>query len=81
MRRQQVFTLLLTVRAFGAVVSGFNFDPSTIILKNYTSCMENEKPPVEINQTILRTSINRYLMNGQLVFERVIHGPIQVIAF
>lgn len=80
MRHQKVFVSILIFRTLSAVVSGFNFDPSTVILKNYTKCLENEKPPVQINQTFHKISTNKYVMNGQLDFQRVIHGPIQVLA-
>lgn len=52
---------------------------NTFRLIRFSSCMYDEKNPMHTVLNITKTSRNKYLLNGKLIIDETIHGPIEVV--
>lgn len=56
----------------------YRFEPHTLILRNFSECQDEGKNVAHINQTITRVERNRYLVNGEITFEKPFPNQLEV---
>lgn len=76
-----IFISLLLFWFFDRSVDGFGFQPLTFIPKALSDCPGGEKNPVYWRGSFTKIGLNKFLLNGEVVVEEIVTGPVEVILF
>lgn len=77
--KNQIIFLLVWMSNLLSYIEGYRFEPNSLILNNTTECPDDDKNPVHLNISIVPVDRNRYLANGEAIFDENISGPLEVL--
>lgn len=74
---QIIFTFIWVLRIL-CPSDCYRFEPNTLTLNNFTKCPGDEENTAHLNFSISRLARNKYVINGEVMFEETHNGPLEV---
>lgn len=76
--QQVIFASVWIFELLSTSTHGYRFEPNTFTFNNYSECRGESKNVVHVNYTITPFGRNKYMVNGEAVFDESLAGQLEV---
>lgn len=59
-------------------IENYRFEPNSFTLNNVSVCPQEDKNSVHLNVSIEKVDRNKFLVNGEAIYDEPLHGPFEV---